>query len=303
MSLIQRKRTKLGFALQNSEGEDITAAGSFTVWRLPEAESLSEDPAYSFLDWADGVQYQNHYLREVQSVSGSLTLWPIPGGSSDLIDWIITRDSDGQGKWATIAVEFVTTRRKFRDCKCASARLEFTGSGTPMWRMDVTGKFGDTGVDLTSEDAVTTTPYEKHESYIEMKTGGGAYATTNAVHNVTIEIDNQIESAGDGATVNKQLYPQYLANGIQLVTGTFDRRFIDAAVYNDFLNGQEAALKIVCERSAVGTVTLELPRIVYTGQALHAGGDASQTIIEEGVPFTALSSADGTTAPITIAET
>jgi len=172
-----------------------------------------------------------------------------------------------------------------------------------MFRVDVEGRFADTGVDLTSSHALEVKPYEVKEQKVELKLGGGEYAQSSDVHTISLEIDNQVEGAGDGATIKDQLYPEYRANDFgPIVTGTLDRRFVDSDLYDDFLAGQEGAIKITLARAAVGTLVIELPRIVYTGQAIHAGGTGIVT--EEGVPFQALASGTNyTTAPISMTET
>jgi hypothetical protein len=297
------KKTKLGFALIDAKGDDVTLAANFDIYPLPEAESLSEDLGYTFLEWADGRKYLDSYVAGLKSIGGSLTLPMIPGYCADLFAWATTRDSDEQGKWAVINAEYVHTRRKFRDCKCATARLSFRGAELAMMRFDVTGRFAGTGVDLTSTDALEVAPYKIGEQKFEIKLGGtGSYSTTTYMSSLDIEIDNSVESPEDGATIEEQYYSYDLGNDYgPRVTGTLDRRFIDDDLYADFIAGTEGKLRITLTRAAVATAIITLPRIIYTGQGLHAGG--SGLMRETGVPFTALGS--GThyaTAPITLAE-
>lgn len=303
MGNVPAKKTKLGFALIDAKGEDVTVAGNFDIYPLPEAESLAEDPGYTFLEWADGRKYLDTYVAGLQSVSGSLTLPMIPGYCADLFAWATTRDADEQGKWAVINAEYYNARRKFRDCKCSTARLSFRGSELAMMRFDVTGRFADAGVDLTSAYALEVAPYRIGEQLFEIKLGGaGTYSATSYVSAVDIEIDNAVESPEDGATIQPRYYPFDLGNDYgPRVTGTLDRRFVDDDLYADFVAGREGALRITLTRAGVATATITLPRIVYTGQGIHAGG--SGLMRESGVPFTALGS--GThyaTAPITLGE-
>lgn len=303
MGIFPAKKTKLGFALLDAKGGNATTAEDFDIYPLPEAESITEDPGYTFLEWADGRKYLDSYVSGLQSVSGSLTLPMIPGYCADLFAWATTRDSNEQGKWAIINPEFVHTRRKFRDCKCSTARLSFRAAELPMMRFDVSGRFGEAGVDLTAAHALEVVPYRIGEQKFEIKLGGSAtFAQSCYVSSLDIEIDNATESPEDGATICETYYAYDIGNDYgPRVTGTLDRRFVDDDLYADFIAGKEGALRITLTAAGIATATITMPRIVYTGQGLHAGG--SGIMRETGVPFTALGSGTHyTTAPITLLE-
>ncbi len=295
---VPRKLCKFGIAVQTSKG--AAESTPTTVFPLPSDDSIQYSRGEEVLNWGDGTAYMHTVLQKIESVGGGLVLPLIPGLTSELADWVGTEDEYLQGKWATLFFDFdgIDTIRYF-DVKVASAELTFNRADTPRLNITVSGLQKTTGVDLSSTYASEVVPYKPSELYVQMKLTGGAYATQTNVHNVTLNVDRKLESPEDGAVIAAQTYAEFLAsqNGMA-VTGSIERRYTDALVWDDFAAGTLAAVKVVCTRSA-NSDTFECPSILYTpGGDAHAGpGDA---IVRQTFPFTALSS--GThyaTAPFT----
>ena len=295
------KICKVGIALQGAKGTAKTAADC-TVFPLPADESLEYSLGDEILNWGDGTAYAHEILQRIEAVNGGLTLPLIPGLTTDLATWVATEDAAFQGEWATICVDIAgVIKARYQDVKVGSAELVFVGNDTPRLNVTLAGlRYVDTSADLSAVAAETTVPYKPSEQKFEIKLTGGAYATTKLIQACTITIDRKLESQDDGAAIASQTYAEFLSSQGGLgVTGTFDRRMVDALRWADFLSGQLGALKITLTRAANNEV-IELPSIAYTpGGGAHAGpGD--RIIKEAGVPFTAVSSGgDYTTAPLT----
>lgn len=283
-----RKLVKMGIKVQSAKGS--VEATPTTVFPLPADDSISYNHGDEVLNWGDGTAYAHLFMQKIESVGGGLTLPVIPAVTSELADWVATEDAKMQGKWATLFFDFdsLLTVRYF-DVKVASAEITFNRADTPRLAITVSGLQKTTGVSLTSTYASELVPYKPSEIYAQVKLTGGGYATVTNLHNIVMRVDRKLESPEDGSAIAAQTYAEFLSNqGGMGVTGTLDRRMIDALMWDDFAAGTLGAVKVVCTRGG-NSDTFECPSILYTpGGDAHAGpGDA---IIRQAFPFTGLSS-------------
>lgn len=292
-----RKLVKCGLAIQTALG--AAATGPTTVFPLPAEDSIKYDPGFETVKWGDGTAYEHLVLQKLEKLTGGLTVPLIPGACTDLADWCTTEDDNYQGQWATLFFDFFDVLTvAYADVKVGSADLKITGAAGPELALTLLGLRKIAGVSLATSYAVETVPYKPSEQAVQMKLTGGSYATVVNGMNFSLKINRSVESHAQGAAVMAQSYAQFLSNTDALAaTGTLDRRFTDSLLWDDFVAGTLGAIKYTVTRAAQSE-TIELPSILYTGDAPH-GGPGGAVVEQKGVPFTALaSSTHFVTAPI-----
>lgn len=294
-----RKLVKWAWALQTAEGTAELKAAQIAL-PLPAGADYGSDPHFSFPRYADGNMYEYPYIEEGTWQEGDVRVPLIPGYVQELFDWIITRDAYYQGKFATMWFDFGVVTEKYYDVKVNKAVLTIKAGAKPELVLTLQGKRVGTGEAITAT-VVEPWEYSFKEGAVTADWDGSTLAAENTLRTITIEIDNTLESGQEGMRIMAQDYPQTMENQLgPIVTGTLDRDFSSTALYTAMLAKATGKLVVTLTHGA-NVATITLPLIFYTGKRhLPIPEDG---FIKEDVPFRARGSADGTDAPITMAET
>lgn len=294
-----------GFALQTDKGSAVTPDNWLPLY---ERESVSYNPNYTILEWADGKGYQSQYVQAGKWAAGEVVVPAIPGYTADLITWLMTRDSYQQATWATVTLDAGYDQydrpygvKYLTDCKITRCRIDWRTGDTPtLFRLTLAALLCEQGSD-PSPTMPTTDPYMFDKCTVTLETAGGGLASEVNLKAISVDIDNMVEDPSTGLRLTTSLWPQQLYNRARhRVTGTFDRDFVDSLVYADFFAGTESSVAIV-DTVGVNTVTYTMARTLYTAHPMAVPGRHDEIIMEDGVAFTCLGSTDGATAPLTIA--
>ena len=293
-----------GFKLQTAKGSYVTPDTWLPLLALPPERQqrgfrgLAQHHNYVVLNMADRNAYQSKYFSAGQWVEGSIAVPLIPGAVANLLSWIQTRDSDGQGAWASVLVDCVHTVKKITDCKVRRARFQLRKEREVDCVLDVAGLLMEAG-SPTSPSIPTAAPYVFTEASVQLDKGGQGLGEDVHCERIVIDLDNVVEEPSEGMRLRQSTAPLQLYNlaGVRC-TGVLDRDFVDSDVYDDFLSGTEAALTVTLQRG-LDTCMFTLPRIVYEADSAALPGVGDERIVERAA-FRALGSVDGATAPITL---
>jgi len=291
----------VGFGIQSAKGTYVAP----TTW-LPvvdrggqRGETLGLRQNYVMLDMADSRAYQTQYYSAGTWAAGEMRFPLVPGSLSALFSWIQDRDSDNQAKWASVLVDCVHEVKKLTDVKVGRAVLDLAKGEPAVCTLEVCGLKMETGTAATPTMPVSA-PYLFSEALVSIGSGGGTPVEDLNCERLQIVFDNMLEAPEEGLRLGESSAPLQLYNlaGMRCY-GTLVRDFADGSVYDDFRNGQEAALQLTLSRGAT-TATVSLPRVLYTSSNLGLPGSHSDRIAEE-VQFVALGAADGLTPPAVLA--
>lgn len=290
-----------GFGLQAAKGVYLAP----TTWLPLMADSdtpvdtVEWKKNYVMLDMADGKDYQTSYYSAGEWAEGRLRFPVIPGSVSQLFAWIQDRDGDNQGKWASALIDCVHEVKKLTDLKVGKAVFDLVKGEPVTCTLEVAGLKMESG-GTANPVMPLSAPYLFREAKVELSVGGQAVAEDANCEAIRIEINTMLEDPAEGLRLGETGNPTQLYNLAGLrCTGSLSRDFVDAAVYGDFVAGQEAALVLTLERD-VTVATIQLPRVLYSGSDLGLPGSHARRIVEE-VSFVALGSADGLTPPVVLA--
>ncbi|MCD6350898.1 MAG: hypothetical protein J7M26_02155 [Armatimonadetes bacterium] len=297
MSQIPRKACLFAFGLQTQQGTPAALA-SAVILPLPGAESIQTDPHYEFLRYADNNAYENTYVERGTWAEGDVRVPLIPGSCSDLFDWIITRDANWQGKWATVWSDLVNAQKKWSDVKVARATLRVRQFEEPELTLTLRARKVETGESITGS-VIVPQPYECKEIQFLASWDSGTPAADTTIREINIEIDNMVESGEDGGRITNDVAPVTLDNEMgPVVSGSLSRDFTSSDAYDAWVAGNEGSLKVTMTRGTT-VATILLPRVVWTQ---NDAGIPDSGFVREGISFKALGSTDGTTAPISLSE-
>jgi hypothetical protein len=104
-----------------------------------------------------------------------------------------------------------------------------------------------------------------------MKEGGTTIATVTALD---INFNNNLE--GVEVLFNDTITG--IASGNFMVDGTLTAQFLDATLYNKFVNNTSSSLEFTLTDSLTKTHTYAFPKIVYTSADITAADPGQQTI-------------------------
>ena len=293
-----------GFKLQVAKGTYVAPDTWLPLLALPAGRGqpglrgLSQHHNVVVLNMADRNAYQSKYFSAGQWVEGSICVPVIPGAVGNLLSWVQTRDTDGQGAWASVLMDCVHAVKKITDCKVRRARLRFRKGREVDCILDLGALLMEAG-SATSPSIPTAAPYVFTEASVQLVKGGQPLAGDVHCERVVIDIDNLVEEPAEGMRLRESTAPLQLYNlaGVRC-TGVLERDFVDSDLYDDFLSGTEAALTITLQRG-VDTCTVTLPRLVYEADSTDLPGVGDERIVEM-VAFRALGSLDGATGPVTV---
>ncbi len=290
-----------GFALQETKGTYVAPSTwlPLTGVNADHGETLSWKKNYVVLDTADGRAYQTSYYSAGEWAEGSVRVPVVPGSLSSLFSWIQDRDTDSQGKWASILVDCINDVKKLTDVKVRAATFDFVKGEPVTCSLELCGLRMERGTAATPSIPVAA-PYVFREAKVEIATAGGALVEDVNCEAIQVVLDNVVEDPEEGLRLRETGEPLQLYNlaGVRC-RGALSRDFVDSKVFADFAAGQEAALRLTLERGAtVATVTM--PRVLYTSSDLGLPGSHERRISEK-VDFVALGSTDGLTAPVVLA--
>ena len=294
-------RGAFGFGLQSAKGTYVEP----TTW-LPlmsggqgAADTIALKRNYVTFDLADCNEYESRYYSAGAWAEGEVRFPLVPGALTALLSWIQDRDSQGQGKWASVVVDCVNEVKKLTDVKVRRATLDLVRGEPAMCTLDVAGLQFEQGTH-PSPTMPTAAPYVYREATIQVANSGGTLQEDANCERVRIVMDNVVEEPASGMRLTPSEAPQTLYNLAGLrCWGAFSRDFIDNAIYSDFCAGNEAALQMGLARSGV-SASVALPRVLYTGSDLGLPGSHDHRIVEK-VDFLALGSVDGLTPPVALA--
>jgi len=292
----------LAFAIQaDMETVNVTPA-DFVFVPLTTDESLKTNKNYSFDVGVEGFAGPNKFYSQGEIVEGGVAITMVPGATADLVDWMITRDADGQGKFATVIINTPALRRRFTGCKIDTARLVFESKNLLAADLSLVGKFEDSDASptLTPSWAVDN-PYMFADCALEV--GGSADLTFNRVE---LTVNNHVDK--ECFRLNGTGKPEVFYNlGGPDCEGTFERDAVDSVIYAAFMAGTSGSMTVTAERT-IGedtySVAFEMKKIIYTESGLHAKGQRNARNVNTGT-FTAMSGVEVATpfAPIAITDT
>lgn len=289
-----------GFGLQATKGTYVQP----TTW-LPlmdagaaKADTVARQTNYVLVEMADGLDSPSSYYSAGEWVAGALRFPLVPGALSALFSWIQDRDSEGQGKWASVLVDCANGAKQLTDVKVRRVVIDLVKGEPAMCELEVCGLKMDVGTAATATFP-TAAPYIYHEAGLSIASGGGALAEDANCEAVRIEIDTMLEDPAEGLRLSEDPNPVQLYNlsGVRC-SGAVSRDFVDDALFADFMSGQEAAMGITLTRGAL-TASIALPRVLYTHDDLGLPGSRSKRIVEQ-MSFVALGSVDGVTPPVVL---
>lgn len=291
----------IGFGIQTAKG----AFAAPTTW-LPvvdrgehRGETLSLRQNYVMLDMADTRAYQSQYYSAGTWVAGEIRFPLVPGSLSALFSWIQDRDSNNQGKWASLLVDCVHEVKKLTDVKVARAILDLAKGEPALCTLEVCGLRMEAG-EAASPTLPTVAPYLFSEAQVQIASGGGSLTEDLNCERIQIVFDTMLEDPEEGLRLGESAEPLQLYNLAGLrCQGSLVRDFVDSKLYGDFRSGREAALQFTLTRGAT-VATISLPRVLYTMSNVGLPGSHAERIAE-GVQFVALGSADGLTPPAVLA--
>ncbi len=289
-----------GFRVQNSKGSYLTP----NVWLpLYETETISYQPNYTILEWADGRGYQSQYVQAGEWAAGDIVVPEVPGVTEQLISWLMAVDSYQQGKWASVILDCEHAVKKLTDVKVVRFRVDWaTGEVPVLYRITVAALLYEAGSD-PSPTMPQTDPYMFNNATVQLEKGGAGLSTSTDITGIALDVDKMVQDPAMGLRLGTSLAPQQLYNTARpRVAGSFDRDFVDSAVYDDFIAGTEAALTIT-DTVGGNSVVHTLPRLLYREHPLGISGRHDELITEDGVGFIALGSTDGATAALGISAT
>lgn len=256
------------------------------------------EPNWVDLNLADTQDYISKHYSAGKWAAGGLTFPLVPGTETNLLSWIMDRDSDNQGKWASALIDLKRVVKKFTDTKVRTAEFTIAKGGHCSVALDVVALLIESG-SAESPDFNTGAPYIYQETDVKIGVAGGAVASDSDVESITISIDNGLEDPSEGMRLRNSYAPYQLYNlsGMR-VTGSVDVDFVNNGLYADFLAGTESAITLILTRGC-DVCTFTLPRIRWDADNAASPGTKDSRIVE-GLTFTALGSATGATPPLSI---
>lgn len=288
------KETSVGFKVQAAKGSYLAP----DVWLPHAGEGVIYEPNLEVHEYADLLAHQAKYMSTGQWAAGNLVFPFVPAYTSDLVTWLMTRDADEQGKWASLLIDLVRVVKKLTDAKVTTATVTLAKGGRCDVEVNIVALLYESG-SAGSPTNPTAGPFIFKEAVVSTKTGGGAYAADADVESVTINIDNGVEDPAEGMRLRDSYAPLQLYNVRgQDVTGTVAIDFTASNYHADVLAGTEGALKMVLTRGC-DVVTLECPRVLWESTDVASPGTREGRIVET-IGFRALGSTDGVTAPLAI---
>lgn len=306
------KLTAFGFQLQDTEG---TEASNSVLW-VPFNDSLDFKLRTNMEPYrqADYNDYIHLIYSTGQWFEGGIPISLVPDAAvlTPLFQWITTRTSYNQGKFASVYI-YDTTRgmRSAVDVKIREAAFRFEKGGLVRLDLQCVGKKPGSATPAIDYPAGRRTgPFLWRETQVNLNKGGASLTECFDIEGAEVRVDNLMEDAAAGLRItdtNGQ-HPQKLYNvgGINC-TGSFSRDFLDTGVLdmfkaqaNDtFGTTYDAQVSFVMARGAV-TATLTVNRLQFTDHSADPNGSNEGRLVEE-VPWQGLGSDDGVTAPITLA--
>lgn len=314
------KHTAFGFQIQAEEG---TAISDNVLW-CPFNDTLDfklqgNREVYRQAD-------MNDYLHLIYSTGvwfaggAPIILQPVAGTLDAMIDWLTTRDSYNQAKWASCYLyDDARGLRGVMDAKIREATIRLA-KGTPVaLELQIAAKKPTTEAPTPT---VTDTggPYLWRETTFDIDFGGaGSMSTIIDIEASDIRIDENLEDPAEGLrlTAAQGHFPQKLYNiGMYEATGSFSRDFLDTAVYDvwkalcgadpadandvplDFSTSVDAQINYLLSRGGI-SFNLLVNRCQYMDHSADPAGSNVGRIVE-AVEWQALGSDDGNTAPITL---
>lgn len=280
-----------GIGLQTSCGEPVAP----TVWlplmrdgETPNGLRLRKN--YVTLDMGDINYFESRYFSVGEWTEGHLIVPMVPGSMTALLAWIQDRDQDNQGKWASLLCDHVNAVAHITDAKVQRARIVFRQDAPVLCHLDVLAKkYGNTSARAVTMP--TPNPYLFREATMELATAGGQLEDDEGrIEGLEIIIDNMIEDPA-------RSHRLYNLAGVRC-RGKMYRDFVDSAVHEDFMAGQEAALRVELVRGA-SVCSIMLPRVLYTENELPLPNSHERRIVQ-AVDFVGLGSLDGLTAPVVL---
>lgn len=198
------------------------------------------------------------------------------------------------GTWATNVLKVGVTPKSFtveRAFDDVSQYFPFTGVMVNTMSLSispnamVTGTFGvigtgvmtPSGTSLGSPSAAASNP--PFDGFTGTITEGGASAHVTAL---TLELNNNLNPS---YVVGSDTAPQVLA-GQAILTGNLTAWFESEAMVNKFLNETESALSLTLEGASGGDLTIDIPRLKYTGASVDVTNANDGVVVS--MPFTAL---------------
>lgn len=133
------------------------------------------------------------------------------------------------------------------------------------------------GTSLGSPSAAASNP--PFDGFTGTITEGGASAHVTAL---TLELNNNLNPS---YVVGSDTAPQVLA-GQAILTGNLTAWFESEAMVNKFLNETESALSLTLEGASGGDLTIDIPRLKYTGASVDVTNANDGVVVS--MPFTAL---------------
>lgn len=297
---IPRENCSWAYKVQESQGTAMTQ-GTQIALPLPAGASGQEDRHFKFPKYADGTAFESQYIGGGTWPEGTIRVPLIPGYVNALLGWVMTRDGDNQGQWATVWQDLVRVTRKFYDCKVVTAKITLSSFGTPELEINWRGKGVSTDEAITGALPAAYREYTFDEAAISIDYDGSTTAADYSLRNIAFDIDNQIETGEEGGRIRASEYPYTLDNKSgMVVTGTLDRDFADSSLYDAWKAKNVGKIIATLTRGA-NVATFTASRVFWADPKYDIPGGENE-LLKEPCTFRCLGSTDGATAPLTAAE-
>ena len=219
-----------GFALQSAQG---TPASTGFNWIPMRAETnIERNPNLEAVDQADGVGYDQLMYSKGIWIEGAagVSTQPVSPSILDLVTWIITRDSYGQGAFATVVMKNARRTDAYQDVKVGSAVFRMH-SGAPLeTELHLHGVAPSTGGAPTVGSVQAGAPYIFDEVTVGVDwDGSGSVGSAEmTIKTFEINIDNLLQTGEEGLRLGSLYMQSLYNNGDPLITGSFTRDYVDS---------------------------------------------------------------------------
>lgn len=204
-----------------------------------------------------------------------------------------------QGTWtndvlkAGVTRRYHTYERYFEDLEVGSNKYHrYVGSELNTMELTIAtnaigkGTFGLIGMDVNLATAEIEDSTYAAASTTELFTAfDGVLSEGGSPIAVATELKLNLNNGIEPSYVIGSTSSNLASNGDSELTGTLGLQFVDTTTLEKFINETESSLAIVLTDAAGNELTIEIPRVVYTGGSPDVGGKG---LIQLSMPFQAL---------------
>jgi hypothetical protein len=268
--------------------------------------NLERNPNLEALDQADGFGYDRlMYSKGFWLEGGSaLSVQPVSGSLANLVAWMVSRDSYGQSKWATVVLKNSRVTDVFQDVKVGTAGMKLS-AGQPLGLdLHLMGIMPVANPSVTIGTVQDGAPYNFDETTVKVDwdASGSVGSAEKTIKTLDINIDNLLQTGDEGLRLGGLYMESLYNNADPVVTGTFTRDYTDPTtesmdpfelwlqqMVDPSSDTYDAQMQVDLTRGGV-TLSLLMPNMRFRRVSQPARGTRRGTMTQT-VEFLALASA------------